>query len=58
MILALSPDEVNFIFLLRQPDWQLSRIGEEKEKKIYTTEDGTVQVLTCCHPRHHKKNKN
>lgn len=29
--------------LCGQPDWQLSRIAEEKEKKRYTLEDGTVQ---------------
>ena len=28
----------------RRPDWQLSRIGEEKEKKKYTMAEGTVQV--------------
>lgn len=36
-----------FIFLpslISQPEWQLSRIGEEKERKKYTQEDGTVQV--------------
>ena len=36
-----------FIFLpwlISQPEWQLSRIGEEKERKKYTKEDGTVQV--------------
>ena len=38
-----------FIFLpslISQPEWQLSRIGEEKERKKYTQEDGTVQVLS------------
>lgn len=38
-----------FIFLpslISQPEWQLSRIGEEKERKNYTKEDGTVQVLS------------
>ena len=38
-----------FIFLpllISQPEWQLSRIGEEKERKKYTNEDGTVQVLS------------
>ena len=38
-----------FIFLpsfLSQPEWQLSRIGEEKERKKYTKEDGTAQVLS------------
>ena len=30
--------------LTSQPEWQLSRIGEEKERKKYTQEDGTVQV--------------
>ena len=38
-----------FIFLpslISQPEWQLSRIGEEKERKKYTKEDGTVQVLS------------
>ena len=32
--------------LISQPEWQLSRIGEEKERKKYTQEDGTVQVLS------------
>ena len=38
-----------FIFLpslISQPEWQLSRIGEEKERKKYTKGDGTVQVLS------------
>ena len=35
-----------FLCLCRRPNWQLSRIGEEKEKKKYTLEDGTVQVGT------------
>ena len=32
--------------LISQPEWQLSRIGEEKERKKYTQEDGTMQVLS------------
>ena len=32
--------------LISQPEWQLSRIGEEKERKKYTQEDSAVQVLS------------
>ena len=53
-VFIIMPMEVNkitlpFIFLpslISQPEWQLSRIGEEKERKKYTKEDGTVQVLS------------
>ena len=53
-VFIIMPMEVKkiilpFIFLpslISQPEWQLSRIGEEKERKKYTKEDGTVQVLS------------
>ena len=53
-VFIIMPMEVKkitlpFIFLpslISQPEWQLSRIGEEKERKKYTQEDGTVQVLS------------
>lgn len=53
-VFIIMPMEVKkiilpFIFLpslLSQPEWQLSRIGEEKERKKYTQEEGTVQVLS------------
>ena len=50
MIMPMEVKKITlpFIFLpslISQPEWQLSRIGEEKERKKYTQEDGTVQVL-------------